>query len=220
MKLHIGCGQTLLPGFLNIDNSSSALLAGLNKNSLRLLKKMHLINADQYGFALKLKSRKKEFLRANCLKLPFKDNSVDLCYSSHMIGWCLTIDQLNGFFRELYRVLKPGAGLRLSFMDFDLLVKEFQEQKDTIAFSKRLPFSTREFDFRDKLKFLFSPNMRNGLVLNASTTSSLLQKKGFTGVVVLAPGKTLFSPALIGGIDLSQRKEESVYIECRKPVAV
>lgn len=217
MKVHIGCGQTLIPGFVNIDNSPSALLAGLNRHLLRLLNKASLINSDQLGFALKLKTGKKEFVRANCLKLPFKNDSADLCYSSHMIGWCLSMDQLHSFFRELYRVLKPGAGLRLGFLDFDLLADEFQTQRDTLSFSKRLPFGIREFNFRDKLKFLFSPNMQNGIVLNGKTTVLLLEEHGFKHITLLQPGETSFPPALISGIDLTARAEESVYIECRKP---
>lgn len=217
MKLHIGCGQTLIPGFVNVDNSPSALLAGLNRHLLQLLKNISLINSDQLDFALKLKNGKKEFVRANCLRLPFKNDSADLCYSSHMIGWCLSMDQLHGFFRELYRILKPGAGLRLSFLDFDLLADEFQGHRNTLAFSKRLPFGIREFNFRDKLKFLFSPNMQNGIVLNAKTTVLLLEEHGFMNITLLQPGETSFAPALINGIDLSARAEESVYIECRKP---
>lgn len=217
MKLHIGCGQTLIPGFINIDNSPSALLANCNRHILLLLKKTGLINPDQYGFAMKLKSKKKEFKRADCLKLPFKDESADLCYSSHMIGWCLSTQQLNGFFRELYRVLKPGAGLRLAFLDFDLVVKEFEDHRNTLTLARRMPFGTREFNFRDKLKFLFSPNMQNGIVLNASTAALLLGQHGFTGISVIRPGETTFPNELIDGIDLSQRKEETVFIECRKP---
>lgn len=217
MKVHIGCGQTLLPGFVNIDNSPSALLAKCNRHLLLLLKRISLINQDQLGFALKLKSGKKEFLRANCLKLPFRNDSIDFCYSSHMIGWCLSLEQLHVFFRELYRVMKPEAGMRLSFLDFDLVANEFQEHRNTLKFSKRLPFGTREFNFRNKLKFLFSPNMENGIVLNAQTAMFLLEQHGFTGVSLLDPGETTFPSALVSEIDLSQRKEESVFIECRKP---
>ena len=217
MKIHIGCGQTLIPGFINIDNSPSTLLAGLNRNILALLKKLSLINPGQYSFALKLKDSKKEFLRANCLKLPFKNDSVDLCYSSHMIGWCLSLEQLHGFFRELYRIMKPGAGLRLSFLDFDLLIAEFQQHGNTLSFATSLPFGIREFNVRDKLKFLFSPNMQNGIVLNAKTASLLLGQHGFTDLSLLQAGETSFPPSLVGAIDLSQRRDESVYIECRKP---
>ncbi len=217
MKIHVGCGQTLLQGFVNIDNSPSALLARCNRLILMLMEKLSLINRDQLGFALKLKEGRKEFLRANCLKLPFKNDSVDFCYSSHMIGWCLSKQQLHAFFRELYRVMKPGGGLRLTFLDFDLVAGEFQQHRDTLEFSKRLPFGTREFDFRNKLKFLFSPNMQNGIVLNARTTTLLLEQNGFTGISLLDPGETMFPPALVSEIDLSQRKEESVFIECRKP---
>lgn len=218
MKLHIGCGQTLIPGFINVDNSPSALLAGWNRHLLLLLRKSSLINADQYGFAMKLKGRKKEFLRADCLRLPFKDGTADLCYSSHMIGWCLSLDQLHGFFRELYRVLKPGAGLRLAFLDFDIVVGEFEEHRNTLDLAKRMPFGIREFNFRDKLKFLFSPNMQNGIVLNAKTAMLLLGQHGFAGISVLKPGETIFPIEWIGEIDLSQRKEETVFLECKKPV--
>jgi Methyltransferase domain len=217
MKIHIGCGQTLIPGFVNIDNSPSALLARCNRQLLLLLKKISLINRDQLAFALKLKEGKKEFLRADCLKLPFGNDYIDFCYSSHMIGWCLSQEQLHAFFRELYRVMKPDAGLRLTFLDFDLVANEFQRHRNTLDFSKRLPFGVREFNFRNKLKFLFSPNMQNGIVLNAQTATLLLEQHGFTGISLLDPGETMFSSTLVGEIDLSQRKEESVFIECKKP---
>ncbi len=59
--------------------------------------------------------------------------------------------------------------------------------------------------------------MQNGIVLNGKTTVLLLEEHGFKDITLLQPGETGFPPALINGIDLSARAEESVYIECRKP---
>src|SRR5450631_1317286 len=115
MKLNIGCGNTLIDGFINIDNSPSARLSRLPMSILRSLLKMRMINVHQFEFAKKLKEKKKDFVFSDCLKLPFVSGSVDMCYSSHMIGWCLNNHQLNGFLTEIQRVLKPGGYARLSF---------------------------------------------------------------------------------------------------------
>jgi SAM-dependent methyltransferase len=217
MKVHIGCGRTLIPGFINVDNSPSALLAKCNKLILALFKKASLINEEQMEFALELKRWKKEFLRSDCLKMPIKNDSAEICYSSHMIGWSLSHDQLMAFIRELHRILKPGGGLRLSFMDFDQLVREFQEHKNTILFSKYIPpFGLDEATFRNKLKFLISPNLQNGMVLNGPTLQTLLESNGFRDVHILPAGATSLPADLLGEIDLSERAYNSVYVECRK----
>src|SRR5882724_1954463 len=166
MKLNIGCGNTLLDGFINIDNSPTTIISKFPVPVLRLFLRSRVINVHQLEFAKKLKTKKKEFLRADCLKLPFPDNSVDLCYSSHMIGWCLSHRQLNIFLAETRRVLRPGGTVRLSFFDFDMRVDEFLQHRDTTILFQYVPLGMQEFGFREKLKFLLRPNMRGGIVLN------------------------------------------------------
>ena len=214
MRIHVGCGMNVLDGFVNIDNSPTVLLSRLPLPLLRLLKTAGIVNAAQWNFSQNLKHGGKKLVYANCLRLPFPDGSVDYCYTSHMLGWCLSHNQIHAFLKELHRVLKPGGALRLSFFDFDLLVEEYRQQRDTIRFSEQMPMGIREFNFRDKLKFLFSSNMQNGLILNRETISRLLEQYGFRDITVLSAGETTFTPEQIGATDLFQRQGESVYIEC------
>ena len=215
-KIHIGCGQNLLEGFINIDNSPTALLARLPSPLTALLNRLSLINSDQLAFSRTLRQRKKDFLYSNCLRLPLKDGSVDFCYSSHMLGWCLSHEQLDAFFKELYRVLKPGGGVRLSFFDFDSLLAGYQQHRSTIDLFSRMPLGVREFDFRDKLKFLLRRNMQNGIPLNAETITQYLEKYHFREIRTVPAGETLMPPEWVQGVDLFERAKESVYIECRK----
>jgi ubiquinone/menaquinone biosynthesis C-methylase UbiE len=216
MKLHIGCGRNLLDGFINIDNSPTALLSKCPVTLLHLLKKASLINEQQLEFSKTLKRKKKEFVRSNCLRLPFKNETVGFCYTSHMLGWCLSHDQLIVFFRELHRVLRSGGALRLSFFDFDQKINEYRQHRNTVEFFREMPLGTQEFNFRTKLKFLFSPNMQNGLPLNAETLTLILKQQGFQDISTPAAGETMLDAALIGPLNLFERAGESIYIECRK----
>jgi SAM-dependent methyltransferase len=216
MKLNIGCGNTLIDGFINVDNSPSFILSRLPTPMLRLIEKLHLINIYQFEFAKKLKSKKKDFVWGDCLKLPFPAGSVDLCYSSHMIGWCLNSHQLNALLTEIQRVLKPGGHVRLSFFDFDKRVDEFLQHRDTTILLQCMPLASREFYFREKLKFLFSPNMRGGVVMNRDTMVRLLQEHDFRNIQALQAGETTMPPELTGALDLYERSDDSVYVECVK----
>ena len=216
MKIHIGCGATLLHGFVNIDNSPSALLSKLPSPAATLLHKLSLISGDQLELSQRLRSGKKEFLYCNCLKLPFADNTVDFAYSSHMLGWCLGQEQLRRFVREVHRVLRPGGGMRISFFDFDKVVAAYGQHRSTIRLMGQLPLGADEFSFRRKLKLLLSPNMQNGMPLNAETFERYLEEQGFRDIRVLKAGETSMEPEWVEAVDLCERPDESIYMECRK----
>ena len=174
------------------------------------------MNTTQLGFARILKQHKNEFLYSSCVRLPFKDNSINFAYSSHMLGWCLGKDQLHQFLRELSRVLRPGGGARLSFFDLDKVLSDYQRHRDTIGLMNALPLGANEFTFRQKLKLLLSPNMQNGIPLNAETFGHYLEEHGFGAIRVLEAGATTMDPQWVEGLDLAERAGESIYMECLK----
>ncbi|MBS1661134.1 MAG: class I SAM-dependent methyltransferase [Bacteroidetes bacterium] len=218
MKLHLGCGQTLLPDFVNVDNTPSLFMAQLPWFALRFLQKTSFLNGDQLGFIKTIKENKRVIQRGDVLNLRYPDNSVDVIYSSHLIGWCLSHQQLNRFISEMKRVLKPGGVIRLSFFDFNECVNDYLQHKNTIELSKSIPFGTTEFTFKEKLKFLLSPNMHGGIVLNRETIVLLLEQNGLNRIQLLKAGETTMTPEQAGTIDLSQRSENSIYVECYKAV--
>ena len=59
----------------------------------------------------------------------FKDNSVDLIYSSHSLEYFDRIE-VKGVLKEWYRVLKHGGILRLAVPDFEALVKIYLKYGD------------------------------------------------------------------------------------------
>jgi predicted SAM-dependent methyltransferase len=216
MKIHIGCGTTILDGFVNIDNSPTALFSKLPRPILSLLGRVSLLNRDQVAFARQLRGRKKDFLYADCMKLPFKDNSVDFAYSSHMLGWCLGQDQIRQFLREVHRVLRPGGGVRLSFFDIDNVLADYQQHRNTIRLMEQMPLGAAEFSFSRKLKLLLSPNMQNGIPLNAETFGRYMEENGFCEIRSLPAGETGMDTQWVEGLDLFQRAGESIYMESRK----
>jgi ubiquinone/menaquinone biosynthesis C-methylase UbiE len=216
MKLHIGCGTTLLEGFVNIDNSPTALLAKMPGFVPAVMRRLGLINEEQLNFSRMLRAKKQEFRYADCLRLPFAADTMDFAYSSHMLGWCLGQDQLDRFVRELYRVLRPGGGARLSFFDFDKVLAEYQQHRNTVRFMEQMPLGAQEFTRGKKLKLLFSPNMQNGIPLNVETFTDYLGKGGFRDIKHLPAGVTTMDAQWVAGLDLNQRSGASVYMECRK----
>jgi len=75
--------------------------------------------ANQYGFRFNMV----DVAGLTAKKpLPFADDSVDLIFSSHMLEH-LTVDDGAVFLRECYRIMKPGATMRLIVPDTDKLAE-------------------------------------------------------------------------------------------------
>jgi len=133
------------------------------------------------------------YIRRIDLLSPFKDRSVDLIYACH----CLEhfshsdVDRILG---EWYRVLKPGATIRLSVPDFDLILNIYQDQQGDLAPITGLLMGGQDYTFN------FHRTIFNRLSLETS-----LIKAGFEQVTPWQAGQcemTTFndwSGRLLGG---------------------
>lgn len=74
--------------------------------------------------------------------LPFSANSVDVCYSSHLLEH-LSKNGAHNFVAECMRVLKSGGIIRLAVPDLEGIVREYLRVLDAVANGDK----TRESDY-------------------------------------------------------------------------
>lgn len=104
VRLHLGCGANILPGWINIDTG------------------------EQFGSRSSL-----ELVWNLADGLPFPRESVDCIYHEHFIEH-LTRPQGLSLSKQCYEALKPGGVLRIACPGLELLVagyleKSFQEEE-------------------------------------------------------------------------------------------
>lgn len=111
VRVNLGCGLTTLPGFDNIDNSPSVVLARYPRVKW-VLYKMGLIRESHYRTEWPRNILWQDASRG----LKYADASVDRLYSSHFlehVPYSKAIKILN----ECKRVLRPGGIFRLVVPD-------------------------------------------------------------------------------------------------------
>jgi predicted SAM-dependent methyltransferase len=95
MKLHLGCGNNIKEGYVNID--------------------AYVDRPEVEKFSI--------------FNLPYDDESIDEILAEHLIEHIKFGDEKR-FWRESYRVLKPGGIMSVEAPDLEWLCKVFVENKD------------------------------------------------------------------------------------------
>jgi predicted SAM-dependent methyltransferase len=120
LRLHLGCGSTVVPGWVNIDKSPSIVLARV-PGLRRALLAMRVLTPAQADAVFP-----SGIVRADVRRgLAYPDGSARYVYSSHMIEHMARWQGL-ALVRECARVLAPGGILRLATPDLAAVMGEYE----------------------------------------------------------------------------------------------
>jgi SAM-dependent methyltransferase len=205
-KINLGCGRNLIEGWLNLDNSPSAIFA-----------KIPLVKETLFRFGLINKSIyenewSKGIIWHDVTKgLPYADGTIDKVYSSHMLEH---MDHKAGelVIRECYRVLKPGGIFRLVVPDLMFHARRYLQRVEQVGSISREPHD----DFLWNIYGAYLSPRRKGAyhryMYDWPTLRLLLQDAGFRHLVNQEYQVSL-DPELA---QLDSRPDESLHIDAVK----
>ena len=210
-KINVGCGTNPTPGWLNLDNSSSVLVAQVPA-LMNVLGATGLLSGFRLTFA---KAAQAGGIRwANAKRLPVADASAEALYSSHMVEHLDPAD-MRLFLAEVQRVLVSGGILRLGVPDLAILVRNSLSNHDADRFvADTLMAREPSRSLRDRLIAIVMGHRGHAWMYDGPSLIHLLEAEGFRDVVEVPAGKTTI-PAP-GALDLHERAGETVYVEARK----
>jgi predicted SAM-dependent methyltransferase len=121
VKINIGCGLTSSPEYYSLDGSLFILLSSKITFFNKIIYKLSGGLSKFYTFDFFdnfVKTHKVYYCNFNNKRLPFKDNSVDIIYSSHFLEH---VNGRTGFeiLKECHRILKDNGKFRISLPCMD-----------------------------------------------------------------------------------------------------
>lgn len=107
----------------------------------------------------------------NVTKLPFKDKTVSVIYSSHLIAYFDRF-QILEVLQEWHRVLEPGGVLRLATPDFFRMIRMYNDSKiklddihgplyGRMEMNGRVIYHKTTYDYPSLTKFLMLAGFKN-----------------------------------------------------------
>lgn len=205
VKLNLGCGQSGLSGWDNIDNSPSVILSKMP--FLRtILWRLKLLSDESY------KARWASGVRWRDLSkgLDYPDEAVDKIYSSHMLEH-MQKENAERLLKECHRILKKGGIMRLVVPD---LVFHCRRYLDRVAVSGAGRGPHDEFLFNVYGAYLDKrrKGANHSYMYDWPTLQTLLSEVGFERVI-RQEFRTGLDPELCA---LDSRPEDSLHIDIIK----
>lgn len=201
VRLNLGCGLAVAPGWINIDGSINALIANFPAftHSLfyRLTGARAYYSKEEYCRLLGGNIFVHHDLSAN---IPYPDQSADVIFSSHFLEH-LYHDQALSLIRECYRCLKPSGLLRLSIPDLEYAVGLYHQGRKE-AMLKNYFFVEDDDNHFSRHKYMYDFPM----------LANILKKTGFSDIT-----RCEYRQGKMPDIDiLDNRPDESLFVEAKK----
>lgn len=212
LRVNVGCGSSPTPGYVNLDNSVTVRLAS-NPLSRSILQHVPMLGEARRAF---LTSAATGTIRwAEATALPFATDSASVVYSSHMLEH-LSREQAQAFLSEAFRILQPGGWLRLVVPDLRRRAESYLSgATGADEFVESLIMaSPRPRTLLERATFVLTGPRHHLWMYDEASLGRSLRAAGFATVVELRPGETRLPDP--GSLDLSERAEESIYLEAQK----
>jgi predicted SAM-dependent methyltransferase len=203
VKVNLGSALVVAPGWINVDASLNALIAGAPAPLLRLAYRWSgsrvTYSVAEYTRIL----RDHRFLHVNFGHgLPFEAATVDFVFASHLLEH-LYLDEAARLLAEIHRVLKPGGWTRISVPDLEHAIRLYQ--RGDRARALQYFFSDSRIGQLNKHQYMY----------DFTLLSDALRQAGFAEV-----RRCTFRNGQVPDLEvLDNRPEESLYVEARKPQA-
>jgi SAM-dependent methyltransferase len=203
--VHYGCGSVSPANWINIDNSPTLILQ--NKFLLKYLFKKKYFNRNViYGDIRK--------------KMPFKNNSVDLLFCSHVLEH-MTYDDCILSLRNSYNLLKYNGTFRIIMPDLNSYISIYLEEKNNFNCNAAYNFNLNTMLGYKQVpnnifkKLLFSFRNSNHLFLwDYDLLKSQLEIIGFKNIKIFSPNNSEHTEFLT--LENKRRFINSISIECKK----
>lgn len=201
--INLGCGLSIAPGWINVDNSPNARLS-----KYPLLKwflwKLGILSDHHYSVKWPASIETYDVRK----KLPFADSSIDYVYTSHFLEHISYADA-HRLVKEIFRLLKPCGVVRIVVPDLAIGARQY------LAAMEANPKNAKAApDFLNWLQLVDSGvRGRHLWMYDAPSLSAMLEGVGFIHPVVCGYQKGRVPDCDI----LDNRPEESLYLEAEKP---
>lgn len=201
VKVNLGCGLAVTKGWINVDGSLNALVAGMpsivHRMVYRLTGAKHYYSQDEYCRLL----ADHRFVHHDLASgLPFKTGVVQYIYSSHFLEHLYKADAIR-LLEECHRALKPGGVIRISIPDLEYALNLYQLGRKEEMLANYFFVEDGENHF-SRHKYMYDFPM----------LKTVLEQVGFKDVV-----RCQFQSGQVPDIEiLDNRAEESLFVEACK----
>ena len=202
VRVNLGCGLAVAPGWWNVDASLNALIAGWPTALLRLAYRAsgasRYYTEQQYCALL----RDHRFVHHDLShSLPFRDATVDYVYTSHFLEHLFEAEGAR-LLREAFRVLRPGGTIRVAVPDLRFAIALYQRGE-----KQRM---LRDYFFVEDMGSLLA---RHKYMYDFDLLGSALVAAGFS-----TPVQQNYRNGSVPDLAvLDNRPEETLFVEARKP---